>query len=85
MILILVRRSWAGPLAAARSARYAGRLALAAVILALNWGVYVYAVVTNQVVEASLGYFITPLISVALGVAVLREQLRCSVTCRVRV
>jgi hypothetical protein len=36
------------------------------VFLAVNWSVYVYAVATNQVVEASLGYFINPLVSVGL-------------------
>ena len=48
----------------------------AAVFISINWLVYVYAVATNQVVQASLGYFINPLISVALGVALLRERLR---------
>ncbi|MBO9533037.1 MAG: EamA family transporter RarD [Solirubrobacteraceae bacterium] len=51
-------------------------LGLAAVLLATNWGVYVHAVTSGQVIEASLGYFINPLVTVALGVLVLREQLR---------
>lgn len=48
----------------------------AAVFISINWLVYVYAVDTDQVVQASLGYFINPLISVALGVMLLRERLR---------
>jgi chloramphenicol-sensitive protein RarD len=76
VILTLITRTWAKTLLAARSARNVGLLALAAAFLALNWGVYVYAVVTDQVVEASLGYFINPLVSVGLGVLVLRERLR---------
>jgi len=52
------------------------RLALAAVLLAVNWGVYIYGVNSHQVVEASLGYFVNPLVSVALGVVVLKERLR---------
>ena len=76
VILTLVTRSWAKTLAAARSVRTVGMLAVAAAFLALNWGVYVWAVVTDQVVEASLGYFINPLVSVGLGVLVLRERLR---------
>lgn len=48
----------------------------AAVFISINWLVYVYAVATNQVVQASLGYFINPLISVGLGVILLRERLR---------
>lgn len=75
-ILITVTRSWARMLAAARSPRQVGLLAVAAGFLAINWGVYVWAVISDQVVEASLGYFINPLVSVALGVLVLRERLR---------
>ncbi len=48
----------------------------AAVFISINWLVYVYAVDTDQVVQTSLGYFINPLISVALGVILLRERLR---------
>ena len=49
--------------------------AFSAVLLAANWMVYVYAIQTQQVAEASLGYFINPLVSVLLGVLVLRERL----------
>ncbi len=45
------------------------------VLLSINWGVFVWAVTTSHIVEASLGYFINPLVSVALGVIVLRERL----------
>ena len=48
----------------------------AAFLLAINWGVFLWAVTNEQVVEASLGYFINPLVSVALGVIVLGERLR---------
>lgn len=50
-------------------------VAAAAVFISVNWGVYVYAVNTNQVAEAALGYFINPLVSVALGVVFLKETL----------
>jgi chloramphenicol-sensitive protein RarD len=56
--------------------RALGRLALAAVFIAVNWGVYIYGVNSHHVVETSLGYFINPLLTVALGVLVLREKLR---------
>jgi len=46
------------------------------VLIAVNWLVFVYAVVTGHVLEASLGYFINPLFSVALGMVFLRERLR---------
>ena len=52
------------------------RLALAAVVIAVNWGVYIYGVTTDRVVETSLGYFINPLVTVLLGVVVLGERLR---------
>jgi chloramphenicol-sensitive protein RarD len=52
------------------------RLGAAAVFLAVNWGVYIYGVTTDRVVETSLGYFINPLVTVMLGVVVLRERLR---------
>lgn len=71
-----VTRSWKGILQSARSMGNVGLLTLAAGFLAVNWGVYIYAVVTQQVVEGSLGYFINPLVSVGLGVMVLRERLR---------
>lgn len=50
--------------------------ATSAVLLSGNWLVYVYAVQSGQVVEASLGYFINPLVNVLLGVLVLHERLR---------
>lgn len=50
------------------------RLAAAAVLLSANWLVFVFAVVTNRVVEASLGYFINPLVTVILAMVFLREK-----------
>lgn len=50
--------------------------AAASALIAVNWGTYIYAVNSDHVVEASLGYFINPLLSVLLGVVVLRERLR---------
>lgn len=50
-------------------------MAIAAFVLAGNWLIYVYAVETNQVLEASFGYFINPLVNVAMGVALLGERL----------
>ncbi len=55
--------------------RQALLLTAAGVLLSINWLTFVYAVTTNQVVEASLGYFINPLVTVALGVLVLQERL----------
>jgi len=49
-------------------------LLLTAALLASNWGVYIHAVTTNQLLEASLGYFICPLVTVGLGVVFARER-----------
>ena len=49
---------------------------LAGALLAVNWGTYVWAVGKGLVVETSLGYFINPIVSVLLGVVILREKLR---------
>jgi chloramphenicol-sensitive protein RarD len=56
--------------------RRAALLALAAVLISINWGMFIYGVNSDQVVETSLGYFINPLVTVALAVAVLGERLR---------
>lgn len=52
------------------------QVAAASVVIGVNWGVYIYAVNDDKVVEAALGYYINPLVSVALAVLVLRERLR---------
>ncbi len=51
------------------------RLALTAILITINWLTYVYAVANGQILEASLGYFINPLINILLGVFVLSERL----------
>jgi chloramphenicol-sensitive protein RarD len=51
-------------------------LTSASALIAVNWGTYIYAVSNGHVVDAALGYFINPLLSVALGVVVLRERIR---------
>ena len=50
-------------------------LAFAAVLISANWVVYIYAVTNGHVVDAALGYFVTPLVSVAIGVLFFREKL----------
>jgi chloramphenicol-sensitive protein RarD len=56
--------------------RRAALIALAAVLVGLNWGVYIYAVNSEHVIEAALGYFINPLVSVFFGILVFRERVR---------
>jgi len=73
LVLAVLRRPlpWRG-----LTRRQLGLLAVAAIAIAVNWGVYIAAVNSGHVVEAALGYFINPLISVLLGVGALGERLR---------
>ncbi|MDF3301936.1 EamA family transporter RarD [Streptomyces tropicalis] len=73
--LLAVRRwAWAGELL--RQPRRLGLVTLAAAVITVNWGVYIWAVNSGHVVEASLGYFINPLVTIAMGVLILKERLR---------
>ena len=74
LLAVLRRWNWLRELAA-RPKRLA-LFALSALLLSTNWLVYVWAVQAGHIVEASLGYFINPLVNVLLGVLVLRERLR---------
>lgn len=74
LVLISLRGLWSAVLALNR--RQVAWLLLSSVLIAVNWGVFVWAVVGHRVLEASLGYYINPLVSVLLGVLVLGEQLR---------
>ncbi|HWE07611.1 MAG TPA: EamA family transporter RarD [Rhizomicrobium sp.] len=58
-----------------RNPRLLATLALTSVLITCNWSVYIYSVATRQLVEASLGYYITPLISIGLGVVLFGEHL----------
>ncbi|MCU1569644.1 MAG: EamA family transporter RarD [Naasia sp.] len=75
-LLLTVSRSWRRLLGIVRQPRLVIPLAAAAVFVFANWQIFVIASVSGQVVEASLGYFITPIVTVLLGVLVLRERLR---------
>ncbi|MCW2725772.1 MAG: putative superfamily transporter inner rane protein [Frankiales bacterium] len=75
-VLVWMTRRAAGVQAVFADRRRLLMLSTAAVLLAVNWGVYIYGVTSGQVVEASLGYFVNPLVTVLLGVFVLGERLR---------
>ena len=72
---VTLRGRWQDARAVASRPGTIARLAGSAVLIALNWLLYVWAVVHDHVVEASLGYFINPLVNVLLGVLVLGERL----------
>jgi chloramphenicol-sensitive protein RarD len=76
VVLVQLTRRWSGVRAVFGDRERLRRLTGAAVVLAINWGVYIYGVTSDRVVETSLGYFINPLVTVMLGVIVLRERLR---------
>jgi chloramphenicol-sensitive protein RarD len=76
LVLVTVTRAWGQLRTLTASPRTLLLLGAAAIAIALNWGIYIWAVNAGHVIEASLGYFINPLLTVALGVLVLRERLR---------
>ena len=75
---VLVKVARVGPAlrTALRDRRIVAVMALSSTLLAINWGLFVWAVSTGHLLDASLGYFMNPLISVALGMIVLGERLR---------
>ena len=75
-LVLAVLRNWRFLARVLRSARLFGGITAAAVLIAINWGTYIYGVNSSRVVETALGYFITPLVLVLLGVTVQRERLR---------
>ncbi len=81
-ILALQRRQ-AEVAALWQSPRRVAMLLATALLLSFNWGLYIYAVNADRVVETSLGYFINPLVSVLLGFVFLKERLNRGQSCAV--
>ena len=75
-VIIFLTRQWQAFRQAIQAPRVLRIYLVAAILISINWLVYVWAVISGYVVESSLGYFINPLVSVALGVIILRERLR---------
>lgn len=75
-ILLTVTRTWRRLGGIMRQRRLLALTALAGALIYVNWQVYILAALTGHVLEASLGYFINPIVTVLLGVLVLRERLR---------
>jgi chloramphenicol-sensitive protein RarD len=74
--ILAVTRGWSRVRLIVADRGKLGRLALAASVITVNWGVYIWGVNSKHVVETSLGYFINPLLTILLGVFVLHESLR---------
>ncbi|HWX02677.1 EamA family transporter RarD [Collimonas sp.] len=76
MIVLTVRKQWAWVGPVLRQPRVIGGFVASALLLTANWTTYIWAVNNNHIVEASLGYFINPMVSVALGLVFLHERPR---------
>lgn len=75
LILIALRRT-GDLIQALRQPRILGMAALTAGLISVNWLTYVYAIATDQALDAALGYYINPLFSILLGFVILGERLR---------
>jgi chloramphenicol-sensitive protein RarD len=75
-ILLTVVRGWRALVAVARDRRLLLTMGAAGALILVNWLVYVWSTLNGHVVEAALGYFVNPIVTVLLGVLVLRESLR---------
>ena len=76
VLLLSVTRRWRGFWGLARQPRVLLTMGIAGALIYINWQVFVLAVLSGHVVEGALGYFINPVVTVALGVVLLRERLR---------
>jgi chloramphenicol-sensitive protein RarD len=75
-ILLTVTRAWSRFWGLLRDRRISLTLLVAGILILVNWLVYVYATLNHEVVQAALGYFTNPIVTVLLGIFVLRERLR---------
>ena len=75
-IMLTHSREWGKVAAILKNRKSTAYLALCSVIIGINWGVYIWSVGAGHVVDASMGYYINPLVSVLLGVAVLKERMK---------
>ncbi|WP_420105595.1 EamA family transporter RarD, partial [Herbaspirillum huttiense] len=75
VIVLLVRRQWAW-LNLVRQPRVFFSFVASALLLSINWLIYIWAVNNGHVIEGSLGYFINPLVNIMLGYLLLKERLR---------
>ncbi|GAB3211445.1 EamA family transporter RarD [Marinactinospora thermotolerans] len=76
LAILLVRRHWRWMAEVVRSPRRLALIACAAFMISINWGLFIFTVNSGHTLQAALGYFINPLVSIALGVLVFSERLR---------
>nr|WP_277348030.1 EamA family transporter RarD [Streptomyces sp. HNM0574] len=76
LLILLMLRRWSWIRALLKQPAKLGLVVLAAAVISVNWGLFIWSVTVGRVLESSLGYFINPLVSIAFGVLLLRERLR---------
>ncbi|MEP4379505.1 MAG: EamA family transporter RarD [Alphaproteobacteria bacterium] len=74
-VVLTIARQWAGLARAIRTPRVLATLFLSGALISVNWSTFIFTVVSDQLLSASLGYFLSPLVNVLLGFVVLRERL----------
>ena len=74
-VILIVTKRTADIRAALKSPRTLGMAIVCAILISLNWGIYVWAISVERTVEASMGYYITPLVTILVGATILGEKL----------
>ena len=75
LVLIILLGRWRQIVDALSRPAGLGKVLVCAVLIGANWGIFIHAIETRQVFQSSLGYFLTPLVNVALGMLVLKERM----------
>lgn len=75
ILIIIVTKQWNELKFIAKDKKQMFYIFIASILIAINWGLYIWAVNSDKIVDASLGYYINPLLAVALGVVIFKEKL----------
>ncbi len=75
-IILAITKSLKSTLATFKRPKVAAKLFIASILVSINWLIYIWATNNGHVVEASLGYYINPLIAIAFGILLLKERMR---------
>ncbi|OPJ61356.1 EamA family transporter RarD [Clostridium chromiireducens] len=75
ILIIMVTKQWSELKLIAKDKKQMFYIFIASILIAINWGLYIWAVNSDRIVDASLGYYINPLLAVALGVIIFKEKL----------
>ncbi|MBC2458458.1 EamA family transporter RarD [Clostridium beijerinckii] len=75
ILIIIVTKQWNELKFIVKDKKQMFNIFIASILIAINWGLYIWAVNSNRIVDASLGYYINPLLAVLLGVVIYKEKL----------